>query len=163
MLKPNKKNYPNHDLELVAVAHALLTWRHLLLGRKVDIFTDHKSLKYIFTQPNLNLRQTHWVEMIQEYNPSIEYTPGKANVIADALTRKAYYNSLILQPFQPDLQGFLANLQVSPTLDYHIHEAQLLDAMVKKVKIGIAKSQRKYKCYRLGQRYSILRGLNCCS
>ena len=88
--------------------HALLTWRHLLLGRKVDIFTDHKSLKYIFTQPNLNLRQTRWVEMIQEYNPreynpSIEYTPGKANVIADALSRKAYCNSLILKPYQPEL------------------------------------------------------------
>ena len=60
-LKPNEKNYPTHDLELAAVVHALLTWRHLLLGRKVDIFTDHKSLKYIFTQPNLNLRQTRWV------------------------------------------------------------------------------------------------------
>ena len=54
-LKPNEKNYPTHDLKLAAVVHALLTWRHLLLGRKVDIFTDHKSLKYIFTQPNLNL------------------------------------------------------------------------------------------------------------
>ena len=129
-LKPNEKNYPTHDLELAAVVHALLTWRHLLLGRKVDIFTDHKSLKYIFTQPNLNLRQTRWVEMIQEYNPSIEYTPGKANVIADALSRKAYCNSLILKPYQPELceafrklnlqvvpQGFLANLQVSPTLE----------------------------------------------
>ena len=65
-LKPNKKNYPTHDLELAAVVHALITRRHLLLGRKVDIFTDHKSLKYIFTQPNLNLRQTRGVEMIQE-------------------------------------------------------------------------------------------------
>ena len=102
------------------------------------------------------------VEMIQEYNSSIEYTPGKANVIADALSRKAYCNSLILKPHQPDLceafckfnlqivpQGFLANLLVSPTLEDQIREAQLLDAMVKKVKIGIAKSQPKYKCYRL--------------
>ena len=98
-LKPNEKNYPTHDLELAAVVHALLTWRHLLLGRKVDIFIDHKNLKYIFTQPNLNLRQTRWVEMIQEYNPSIKYTPGKASVIADALSRKAYCNSLILKPY----------------------------------------------------------------
>ena len=67
-LKPSEKNYPTHDLELVAVVHALITWRHLLLGRKVDIFTDHKSLKYIFTQPNLNLRRTRWVEMIQALN-----------------------------------------------------------------------------------------------
>ena len=103
--------------------------------------------------------------MIQEYNPSIEYTPGKANVIADALSRKAYCNSLILKPYQPELcetfrklnlqvvpQGFLANLQVSPTLEDQIRQAQLLDAMVKKVKIGIAKSQPKYKCYRLDEK-----------
>ena len=102
-LKPNERNYPTHNLELAVVVHALLTWRHLLLGRKVDIFTDHKSLKYIFTQPNLNLRQTRWVEMIQEYNPSIEYTLGKANVNAYALSGKAYCNNLILKPFQPDL------------------------------------------------------------
>ena len=108
-LKPNEKNYPTHDLELAAVVHALLTWRHLLLGRKVDIFTNHKSLKYIFTQPNLNLRQTHWVEMIQEYNPSIEYTPGKANVIVDVLSRKAYCNSLIIKPYQPELCEASAN------------------------------------------------------
>jgi hypothetical protein len=122
-LKTNERNYPTHDLELAAVVHALITWRHLLLGRQVEVYTDHKSLKYIFTQPNLNLRQTRWVEMIQEYNPSIEYTPGKANVIADALSRKAYCNSLLLKPVQPDLcesfrklnlqfipQGLLANL-----------------------------------------------------
>ena len=102
----------------------------------MDIFTYHKSLKYIFTQPNLNLRQTRWVEMIQEYNPSIEYTPGKANVIANALSKKAYCNNLILKPFQLDLcevfrklnlqvvpQGFLSNLQVSPTLEDQIREA----------------------------------------
>ena len=55
-LKTSERNYPTHDLELAAVVHALVTWRHLLLGRKVDVFTDHKSLKYLFTQPNLNLR-----------------------------------------------------------------------------------------------------------
>ena len=77
-----------HDLELAAIVHALMTWRHLLLERKVEVFTDHKSLKYIFTQPNLNLRQTRWVEMLQDFNSSVEYTPGKANVVADALSRK---------------------------------------------------------------------------
>ena len=75
-----------------------MTWRHLLLERKVEVFTAHKSLKYIFTQPNLNLRQTRWVEMLQDFNPSVEYTLGKANVMVDALSRKAYYNSLILKP-----------------------------------------------------------------
>ena len=86
-------------------------------------------------------------------------------MIADALSRKAYRNSLILKPVQPDLcetfrklnlqvvpQGFLANLQVSPTLEDQIRKAQLLDSIVKKVKIGIAKSQSKYKCYRLDRK-----------
>ncbi|KAM3196648.1 hypothetical protein ACQJBY_072382 [Aegilops geniculata] len=90
---------------------------------------------------------------------------GKANVIADALSRKAYCNSLILKPFQPDLceafrklnlqvvpQGFLANLIVSPTLEDQIREAQLLDTMVKKVKRGIDKGISKYKCYRVDDR-----------
>ncbi|SPT17983.1 unnamed protein product [Triticum aestivum] len=90
---------------------------------------------------------------------------GKANVIADALSRKAYCNNLILKPFQPDLceafrklnlqvvsQGFLANLQVSPILEDQIHEAQLLDAMVKKVKCGIDKGISKYKSYRIDDR-----------
>ena len=109
------------------------------------------------------------VEMIQEYNPSIEYTPGKANVIVDALSRKACCTSLIVKPYQPEIceafrklnlqvvpQCFLANLQVSPTLEDQIREPQLLDAMVKKVKIGIAKSQPKYKCYRLDDKDTLL-------
>ncbi|SPT20120.1 unnamed protein product [Triticum aestivum] len=103
--------------------------------------------------------------MIQEYNPSIEYTLGKANVIANALSRKAYCNSLILKPFQPELceafrklnlqivpQGFLANLIVSPTLEDQIREGQLLDTMVKKVKRGIDKGISKYKYYRVDDR-----------
>ena len=56
-LKPAEKNYLVHDLELAVVVHALMTWRHLLLERKVEVFTDHKSLKYIFTQKELNMRQ----------------------------------------------------------------------------------------------------------
>jgi hypothetical protein len=56
-LKIHEKNYPTHDLELAAVVHALKTWRHYLYGKKCDINTDHKSLKYIFTQSELNMRQ----------------------------------------------------------------------------------------------------------
>ena len=93
-MKQAERNYPTHDLELAAVIHALVTWRHLLLGRKVDVFTDHKSLKYLFTQPNLNLRQRRWLETITEYSVDIQYTPGKANVIADALSLKGDCNSV---------------------------------------------------------------------
>jgi ribonuclease HI len=81
-----------HDLELAAVVHALKIWRHYLIGHKCDIYTDHKSLKYIFTQSELNLRQRRWLELIKDYDLKVHYHPGKANVVADALSRKSYGN-----------------------------------------------------------------------
>ena len=86
-LKKHEVNYPTNDLELAAVVHALKIWRHYLLGNKVHIFTDHKSLKYIFTQSELNMRQRRWLELIKDYNLEVHYHPGKANVVADALSR----------------------------------------------------------------------------
>lgn len=71
-LKPHEKNYPTTHLELAAVVHAVMN-----LGRHVEVYTNHKSLKSIFTQPSLRLRQTRWVEMVQDINPSINFTPGK--------------------------------------------------------------------------------------
>jgi ribonuclease HI len=89
-LKPHEQNYPTHDLEFAAVVHALKIRRHYLIGNKCKIYTDHKSLKYIFTQPNLNLRQRRWLELVKDYNLEIHYHPGKANVLVDALSRKSY-------------------------------------------------------------------------
>ena len=87
-LKTHEQNYPTHDLELAAVVFALKIWRHYLYGVKCDIFTDHKSLKYIFTQKELNMRQRRWMELIKDYDCIIHYHPGKENVVADALSRK---------------------------------------------------------------------------
>ncbi|CAA0837967.1 Uncharacterized mitochondrial protein AtMg00860, partial [Striga hermonthica] len=87
-LKPHEQNYPTHDLELAAVVHALKIWRHYLYGGHSEIFTDHKSLQYIFTQKELNMRQRRWLELVKDYDCSIQYHPGKANVVADALRRK---------------------------------------------------------------------------
>ncbi len=91
-LRPHEENYPTHDLELAAVVHALKIWRHYLIGNHCKIYIDHKSLKYIFTQIDLNLRQRRWLELIKDYNLEILYHPGKANVVADALSRKVYCN-----------------------------------------------------------------------
>jgi hypothetical protein len=88
--KPHEQNYPTHDLEFASVVHALKIWRHYLIGNKCEIYTDHKSLKYIFTEPDLNLRQRRWLELVKDYNLKIHYHPGKANVVADALRRKSY-------------------------------------------------------------------------
>jgi hypothetical protein len=95
-LKVHEKNYPTHDLELAAVVHALKTWRHYLYGQKWDIYMDHKSLKYIFTKLELNMRQRIWLELIKDYELEIHYYPGKANVVADALSRKSQVNMLPL-------------------------------------------------------------------
>ena len=87
-LKEYEMRYPTHDLELAAIVFALKIWRHYLYGEKCEIYTDHKSLKYIFTQKDLNMRQKRWLELIKDYDCDIRYHPGKANVVADALSRK---------------------------------------------------------------------------
>ena len=94
-LKPHEFNYATHDLELAAIVLALKTWRHFLIGNHCDVYTDHKSLKYIFTQKELNLRQRRWLELIKDYDMKLHYHPGKANVVADALSRKTYVNTLV--------------------------------------------------------------------
>ncbi|WVZ70943.1 hypothetical protein U9M48_019572 [Paspalum notatum var. saurae] len=97
-LRKHESNYPTHDLELAAVVHALKIWRHYLLGNTCHIFTDHKSLKYILTQPELNMRQRRWLELIKDYDLEIHYHPGKANVVADALSRRAHCNVIEARP-----------------------------------------------------------------
>ncbi|WVZ76697.1 hypothetical protein U9M48_024650 [Paspalum notatum var. saurae] len=94
-LRKHEVNYPTHDLELAAVVHALKIWRHYLFGNRCEIYTDHKSLKYIFTQNELNMRQRRWLELIKDYDLEIHYHPGKANVVADALSRKSYVNMAV--------------------------------------------------------------------
>jgi hypothetical protein len=93
-LRRHEEHYPIHDLELAAVVMALRKWRHYLLGNVVYIYINHKSLKYIFTQPDLNMRQRRWLELIKDYELEVHYHTGKANVVADALSRKAHCNYL---------------------------------------------------------------------
>ena len=76
-LRPQELNYPTHDLELAAVIHALKNWRHYLMGTHCNIYTDHKSLKYIFTQSDLNMRQRRWLELIKDDDLEVHYHPLK--------------------------------------------------------------------------------------
>src|SRR4051812_17905648 len=127
-LKTHEVNYPTHDLEVSSVVHALKTWRHYLLGKRCEVFTDHKSFKYIFTQKEINMRQRRWLELIKDYDLSLQYHPGKANVVADALSRKVFVNGLTKGELPDDLctqfkelrleivpEGHLMSLDVQPT------------------------------------------------
>ncbi|GJS36063.1 putative reverse transcriptase domain-containing protein [Tanacetum coccineum] len=87
-LKIHEKNYTTHDLELGSVVFALKIWRHYLYGTKCTVFTDHKSLQHIIDQKELNMGQCHWLKLLSDYDCDIRYHPGKANVVADALSRK---------------------------------------------------------------------------
>ena len=142
-LKIHEKNYPTHDLELAAVVFALKSWRHYLYGERFEVFSDHKSLKYIFTQKELNLRQRRWMEYLEDYDFSLQYHPGKANVVADALSRREQ-GSLAslrcrewklhheLQPFNlvvsfNEDMAYLANLIAQPLIQNRVIECQALD------------------------------------
>ena len=94
-LKPHEQNYPTHDLELASIVFALKIWQHYLYGEKCRIYTDHKSFKYLLTRKELNLRQRRWLELFKDYDYIIDYHPRKANVVADALSRKAMAALLI--------------------------------------------------------------------
>nr|ABA98544.1 retrotransposon protein, putative, Ty3-gypsy subclass [Oryza sativa Japonica Group] len=114
---------------------------------RCEVYTDHKSLKYIFTQPDLNLRQRRWLELIKDYDMSIHYHPGKANVVADALSRKSYCNALCTEGMCKELQqelerlnmgivehGFVAALEARPTLVDQVRAAQVNDPEIAELK-----------------------------
>ncbi|GAU42639.1 hypothetical protein TSUD_398440 [Trifolium subterraneum] len=95
-LKPHEENYPTHDLELAAIIFALKIWRHHLYGVQFALYSDHRSLRYLFDQKELNMRQRRWMEYLKDFDFELNYHPGKANVVADALSRKALYALEIL-------------------------------------------------------------------
>jgi ribonuclease HI len=142
-----QKNYPTHDLELAAVVHALKIWRHYLFGTRTEVYTDHKSLKYIFTQPVLNMRQRRWLELIKDYDLGIHYHPRKANVVADALSRKGYCDAMEGRQLPLELckeferlnlgivsRGFVAALEAKSTLIDQGREAQINDPDIQEIK-----------------------------
>jgi hypothetical protein len=148
-------------LELAVVVHALKIWRHYLMGAHCNIYTDHKSLKYIFTQEDLNKRQRRWLELIKDYDLEVHYHPGKANVVADALSRKAQSNCMSMDAKVTTLcdelcklnlevvsLGALNYISVEPTLQEQIVMAQIEDKGVQVIKEMIKQKAEKYKCFR---------------
>ncbi|KAK8934655.1 hypothetical protein KSP39_PZI014259 [Platanthera zijinensis] len=112
-LKVHERNYPVHDLELAAVIFSLKLWRHYLYGVKVDIYTDHKSLKYLLDQKELNMRQRRWMEFLGDYTFDIHYVPEKGNVVADALSRRTPVRANWLRIHDERLVQELEALEIS--------------------------------------------------
>jgi hypothetical protein len=145
-LRKHEENYPTHDLELATVVHALKIWRHYLIGHRCEIYSDYKILKYIFTQNDLNLRQHRWLELIKDYDLGINYHPEKANVVADALSRKKYCNATFAKWIQLELYKEIkylnltivtdatVTMEVEPTLEAEIRKGQLEDAKLKEIR-----------------------------
>ncbi|KAI3825229.1 hypothetical protein L1987_06707 [Smallanthus sonchifolius] len=128
-LKTHEVNYPTHDLELAAVVFALKLWRHYLYGVKCTIYTDHKSLKYFFEQKELNMRQMRWLELIKDYDCEILYHPGKANVVADALSRKEEHAPIRVKARQlivtPDFLMLLRDVQEEALREEKLKEERI--------------------------------------
>jgi hypothetical protein len=159
-LQNHEQNYPTHGLELAAVIHALKIWRHHLMGAKCNIYTDHKSLKYIFTQADLNMRQWRWLEPIKDYDLEVHYHPGMANVVADALSRKEHCHCLSIEIFSETLcyhirklnleiipQGSLNLISIESTLQDRIIMSQLRDESIKIIKQKLSQGEAKYRCF----------------
>ncbi|KAA0038172.1 ty3-gypsy retrotransposon protein [Cucumis melo var. makuwa] len=159
-LKSHEQNYPTHDLELAAVIFVLKIWRHYLYGEKIQIFTDHKSLKYFFTQKELNMRQRRWLKLVKDYDCEILYHPGKANVVVDALNKKVSHSAALITKQAPLLKDFerdeiaasvgevtsqLAQLSVQLTLRQRIIVAQLNDPyLVEKLRLTEARQVEEF-------------------
>ncbi|KAM0044820.1 putative nucleotidyltransferase, Ribonuclease H [Helianthus debilis subsp. tardiflorus] len=135
-LKSHEENYSTHDLELGAIIFALKIWRHYLYGSKFTIFTDHKSLRYVFGQKELNMRQRRWMELLNDYDCDIQYHAGKANVVADALSRKYHEKPKRVRSLKLNLQVDL-NEQIREAQESVIKEdTEKLKGMIKELEQG---------------------------
>jgi hypothetical protein len=129
------------------MVHALKIMRHYIINKRCEIYSDHESLKYIFTQLDLNLRQQKWLELINDYDLGINYHPGKANVVADTLSRWSHLNMLatgkLLLEFCKEFEklnlGWVSNtkvitMEVDGTLEQDVQKGQLGDAKIQEIK-----------------------------
>jgi hypothetical protein len=160
-LLPHENNYQTHDLELAAVVHALKIWRHYLMGTHCNIYTDQRSLKYIFSQADLNTRQRRWLELIKDYDLEVHYHLGKANVVADALSRKVHYYCMTAESYRDTLcselsklsleivpQGTMNAISVESVLWDKLLMAQTNDEGIKSIKQRLSQNDPKYTCFR---------------
>ena len=151
-LKNHEQNYPTHDMELAAVVFILKILRHYLYGKEFEVYSNHKSLKYIFTHRDLNMRQRRWMEFIEDYDFTLHYHPGKANVVADALSRtsRGVLASIASRKWRmletvgqfglqhsEQAQGTLGSLVATPSLLSRVIESQGQDAEIVSIRVWV--------------------------
>ena len=153
-LKNHEQNYPTHDMELAAVVFTLKIWRHYLYGEEFEVYSDHKILKYIFTQRDLNMRQRIWMEFLEDYDFTLHYHLGKVNVVADALSRKSRGAASIASrewrmletvgqfrlQYSEQTQGTLGILVATPSLLSRVIESQGQDSEIVSIKDRVQSS-----------------------
>ena len=146
-MKPHEPNYPTHDLELAAVVFAMKIWKHYLFGEKCRIFSDHKILKYLLNHKELNLRQRQWLELFKNYDCIVDYHLGKANVVANSLSRKTIFVlSLKHCIWRLASDGaLLAQLRAIPNLRLMMIDAHKNDVKLQK-RVQLIKNGDKINC-----------------
>ena len=138
-LKVHERNYPTCDLELAVVVFALKIWRQYLYGAQFQVFSDHKSLKYLFDKKELNMRQRRWMEFLKDYDFQLMYHLGKANVVADALSRKSVHVLVMMIEEQKLIEQFRdLNLGVK----FHINHISCCKLTITNEFLGIIKEKQ---------------------
>jgi hypothetical protein len=141
-LRKHEAHYPTHDLESTAVVHTLKIWRHYLMRKRCELYTDHKSLKYIFTQSNLNLRERRWLELIKDYDLGINYHLEKANVVADALSQRSHVSQLVVDSMPIELCEEFDKLNLRIVANTEAMEMEVGLSLLQKIRRGQLKDEK---------------------
>jgi hypothetical protein len=141
-LRKHEVNYLTRNLELAVVVHALKIWRHYLMGKGCELYTDYKSLRYIVTQSNLNLRQTRWLELIKDYDLGINYHPGKANVVADALSSRSHVSQQVVDSMLFELYEGLYKLNLRIVANMEATEMEVGSNLLQEIQKGQVEDEK---------------------
>jgi hypothetical protein len=141
-LREHEAHYPIHDLVLAAIVHALKIWMHYLMRKRCELYTDHKSLKYIFTQSNLSLRQRRWLELIKDYDLEINYHPGKANLVADVLSRRSHVSQLMVDSISFELCEEFDKLNLRIIVNTEVMEMEVGSSLLQEIRKGQLKDEK---------------------
>jgi hypothetical protein len=161
-LRRHEEHYPTHDFELAASVLALWMWQHYLLRNVVYIFIDHKSLKYIFTQPNLNMHQRRWLELIKDYDLEVHYHPGNMIVVTDALSHNSHCNYLPAIHITREESNIwvppyvaLHNVTLIPSLRVEIIATQKQDVGISHIKSRLTEGDPKVSCFHVDDKEAL--------